>query len=270
LFLLRRALGVRWCPCACLRQAARPDGDPNMQTLTEAERVTRKTDTQDGQRIIGYWLDLTEAAELLGVSDRTLRRRIKADKVVSRLHKGRRQVRVDTTDTTGATHGQGADIRDTDPGDEVSRVRVDKVSESVEGTLARIDTIERDLAGVLATFADTMREDRLAVVERAEAELERVRRRSVVGWSLAFVAGLLAATGGVLAFSTAREAQRQAAALEGVQAQLEAVSGDRDAALAEVSEITDAMHQAELRAIEAEAQASQAELVNMAPGIIKP
>lgn len=249
-----------------------------MQTMTEAERVTHKADTQDGQseqRMIGYWLDLAEAAELLGVSDRTLRRRIKADQVVSRLHRGRRQVRVDTADTTGATDGQRADVRDTGTVPEVAGVRVDKVTGSVEGTLARIDAAERDLAGVLAAMTDTMREDRRAVVERAEVELVRVRRRAVVGWSLAFVAGLLAVAGGVLAYSTTREARQQAAALEGVQAQLEATSGERDAAVSEVSDMADALHQAELRAVEAQAEATRAELerlrvVDQAPGILKP
>lgn len=250
-----------------------------MKTTIEAERVRDNQDTPSGQRVIGFWFDLTEAAGMLGVSDRTIRRRIKAGEIPNRMHKGRRQVRIDTADMTD---GQPADNQDSGQGGAGSIVRDDKVSGSVGDALANINSIERQLAGVLATMSDELKAERQLAVERVEVELERVRRRSGLGWALAFVLAAVSAAGAFLLVQVSNEARIEAAALrsdlrasEGQASALADQLGSSEArvdqAVSALSDMTGQIQSAQVRTLEAQLQQAQAEAErNRAPGIMKP
>jgi excisionase family DNA binding protein len=260
-----------------------------MAATIEAERVTDNPDTQSGQpgqRVIGYWLDLTEAAGVLGVSDRTVRRRIKAGELPNRMHKGRRQVRIDTADMTDATGGQRTDNPDAATEQIGGVVRGDKVAGSVADALATIDRVERDLAGVLALMGDELRAERQLAVERVEAELVRVRRRSGLGWVLALILAGVGAAGAVVGVQAMTEARIEAAALTSdlsasqgqvatLTTQLESASTRADQAVSALSDMTGQLSAAQVQTLEAELRGAQAEaqrdaLLDRAPGVLKP
>lgn len=257
-----------------------------MTATIEAERVTDNPDTQSGQpgqRVIGYWLDLTEASSVLGVSDRTVRRRIKAGELPNRMHKGRRQVRIDTADMTG---GQRTDNPDAATEQIGGVVRDDKVAGSVADALATIDRVERDLAGVLALMGDELRAERQLAVERVELELKRVRKRSGLGWALALILAGVGAAGAVVGVQGMTEARIQAAALTSdlsasqgqvanLATQLESASTRADQAVSALSDMTGQLNAAQVQTLEAELRRAQAEaqrdaLLDQAPGIMKP
>lgn len=250
-----------------------------MAATIEAERVTDNPDTQSGQpgqRVIGYWLDLTEAAGVLGVSDRTVRRRIKAGELPNRMHKGRRQVRIDTADMTD---GQRTDNPDAATEQIGGVVRGDKVAGSVADALATIDRVERDLAGVLALMGDELRAERQLAVERVELELKRVRKRSGWGWVLALILGGVGAAGAVVGVQGVTAARIEAAALTSAlsasQGQASAIADQLESSEARADQAVSALHAAQVQTLEAELRRAQAEaqrdaLLDQAPGILKP
>lgn len=257
-----------------------------MTATIEAERVTDNPDTQSGQpgqRVIGYWLDLTEAAGVLGVSDRTVRRRIKAGELPNRMHKGRRQVRIDTADMTG---GQRTDNPDAATEQIGGVVRGDKVAGSVADALATIDRVERELAGVLALMGDELRTERQLAVERVELELKRVRKRSGLGWVLALILAGVGAAGAAVGVQAMTEARIEAAALTSdlsasqgqvttLTTQLESASIRADQAVSALSDMTGQLQAAQVQTLEAELRRAQAEaqrdaLLDRAPGVLRP
>lgn len=253
-----------------------------MATTIEAERVTDNQDTTDGQggqRIVGYWLDLAEAASAMGVSDRTVRRRIKGGQVPTRMHRGRRQVRIDTTGQADMTDRHLVDNADTHASGQIPSVRDDKVAGSVADTLATVERVDRQMAGVLATLSDDLRAERQLAVERVEVELRRVRRRSGLGWALAFVLVAAGGVGAVLANNAWTNAQIESAALRAnlsaSQAQVTTLAEQVESAQAvgdkAVSDMTDMARQAiQSERARAETEKQLDAMIGRAPGILKP
>lgn len=107
----------------------------------------------DGAPDGGRWLTQVEAARLLSVSDRTLRRRIAAGRLLSRRRAGRTLVYVDAAANQDGLPEDAADTRDSDPADQDGRpgrasalTEVSGASGSQEGALLALLREERERA----------------------------------------------------------------------------------------------------------------------------
>lgn len=205
--LIRSADAVRQCQANRLASMEAADVTTNI----EADTVTDKADSR-----IGYWLGLSEAAAALGVSERTLRRRVADGLVPNRMHQGRRQVRIDT----------------------------DRVADTADNTATPNLTFSSgdNLAGS-APMTDRLlaiiQDDRAAVLFRQNGELRRAQRRAMLATATAVSVGLLAALWGVRIADDSADAQADAVS---VRAALAASEGKSEALAEQVTMLLDQVH----------------------------
>lgn len=200
------------------------------------------TDTVTGQgRVVGVWVTTDEAAMRLGVSERTIRRRVKGGQIPTRVWGGRRQVRLDPPDTPDSTPDTGADGSDAEAGQHGHR----QMTGTMTGTTAaELATLTRDII------------ERQDVVVRQD--LRRARRWAGLGLTATIVLIAGAAGGGVWAV----RAIEQAATAAGIA---EARADAAEASLADEAILLDAEREfsrklaAELVDAKADAAAAEAE-----------
>lgn len=187
-------------------------------------------DMTTGGQGIGYWLPLIDAATAYGCSERTMRRRVAEGEVPNRLRHGRREVMLpmarQAATATGTTDG---------------RAGGDRLAGSAATALAAIEGIEGGLAGVLALLTEEIRADRRVVIEQAQTDLRRVRRRAGLAWGLVACLACLGAAGAVLGVLTVRQADQR---VEATGLALEAAQ-TRQADLAGAVEALEAQTRAE-------------------------
>lgn len=184
------------------------------------------------------WMTLTDAASQLGVSVRTVQRRIAAGELDTTTDNGRRLVAIVTPDN-------GATRRDTGGGHDDA-------------------TVERSmqLAAAVSASADRVRVLAERRADELRADLTRTRRWAWSGWASAAVVGVAASVGAVVVtdqLATA-EAQRDALADTVSRADTAAVSSEaREARLtADLATMADALADAQAAALAASERAESA------------
>lgn len=190
------------------RVAAGAEIRPNWPTLTgRAPGPELGPDAARGPSMTATavrYVTFPEAADALGISIRTLQRRIKAGELRT-MADGRRV------------------LVGIEPGAESPRAH-DRHEFIDAGTGSEIEVVRRDLvAAVMAAGRD--REELLARADRAEAVTATVRRRSSIAWAAAAVAAIVAALG--MGFALAAREHRA-----GLEASLAAAAVDLDEARA--------------------------------------
>jgi len=135
--------------------------------VTGSWRTTDMTDTESAGTV--RWLGLTEAAAAMGVSVRTVQRRVKAGDLEHQVMPGGRVTVAVRTDATG----------DGPAAAEVTHLR------------HQVDTTNRMTAALVAMAE---REQRVLAdrVGQAEAAVKAARRRGVLAWTLTGVMGVMA------------------------------------------------------------------------------
>jgi excisionase family DNA binding protein len=117
------------------------------------------------------WLTLAEACQVLGVSDRTIRRRIDGAQLTSRLEKGRRLIRISATDTRQTVDSHEADRL-------VGRLEAD--NEYLRGQLADRDRHFEKLNDELSQVrkrSDMLMMQLTQQLDRAHLQLEDLREK---------------------------------------------------------------------------------------------
>jgi len=167
----------------------------------------------------GVWVSITEAADAIGVNERTIRRRRDRGEIEGRHRAdGGRQV-AEVLIEAKPDHGGGAGV----PG---------VVSAAIEAASERI---ERPAS--VAITAYQARADRAELLaERAEAEVRRVRAGARLAWGSAAALLVGAAVGGVLGARELTTAQAASTSLTGRLADAQTGKADADLRLATTEE----------------------------------
>lgn len=150
---------------------------------------------------MGQWLQIESAAAALGVSTRTLQRRVKLGEMSSRIEHGRREVFIDQPERAG--------------GDTVTQ------ADTLTVAVAERAQAHAEALSVMSDRVATLAEQR---VEEMRADLGRARRWAIGGWTVAGVVLTGAALGGLWVARMSGESDAHAKATDARAASLEALA----------------------------------------------
>lgn len=207
--------------------------------------------TSTGGRVVGYWVNLDEAADRLGVSERTLRRWIADDKISHRKISGRRQVRLDPDDMTANQDAETDTAATHDGHGGHGHPSGHAVTDTAEGsTAAELVILTR---GLVERRADELRQD-----------ARRARRHAGTAWTIAAVLTLATGAGAVWGVLTLDDAQDAAAEL---RASLDDTEAERAAEVARTAAERERAERLAAELIDARADATAAERALLAERI---
>lgn len=183
-----------FCRCSPNPASARPSR-PTAVCVRHVRRlpiIDGMPDNSDN----GAWVPVADAARWLGVSSRTIERRITAGTLQSRIDGGRRLVLVET-----ARHAAPEGVSD--------------MSDSVSVSVAER---AQHQAAALAVMSDRLSALAGGRVDELKAEIRLARMVGRAGWAAAALVAILGGVGAVLAAGAVEAARGQAAAAEAVRA----------------------------------------------------
>ncbi len=195
--------------------------------------MTTTTTTGHAGQVTGHWVTIDQAAALLGVSERTVRRRVARGEIRAGNAEadGRRVVLVERADRTG-------------PDDDRTRRTPDDQADGDGGGWTEGVHDDRTVTGAaLAVMADRSVNLAERRADELSADLVRVRRLAATGWAAAAVVGVLAAVGavwGVRSIEVVRGRAAAADAAAGVLAGVVDAERERaDTVTGRLAELTD-------------------------------